>query len=411
MPSNSQEKLISFFWRFALVYFFLYITTLTVDYFILEPWFDFVSVPFRWLAEQSGFLFGVNLMGADHFYSDSLLVYVHSFNVVVITFIASALWTFFSKQNFADTKFYPLLFTVLRYFLALNLFIYGFSKIYKWQFMLPEPNILYTRVGDMHRDILYWTSMGSSRSYSIFMGIIEVVPGILLLFRRTTLIAAFVSLLVLANVVAVNFGFDITVKLHSMTLLLMSLVLLIPARKRIAALLTGKAAEDWEYPAFTISQNRKWISPAIKIATITLLLAESQYPYFTTGNFNDDVSTKPPMWGAYEITDRSWFSRDRDGGIYIEDDQNIIERFFINKRGYIIFQYTDAHLESFPLTIDTTNHHLLFDNRTLEYDEENDSTFTFDEPDLWTREIWTTRKVKVEKMPLMQEEFTWIDQD
>lgn len=411
MATISQNKVISFAGRFALVYFTLYVGTLSFDYFVFQPYFEWIGSPFRWLAQFTGLhIFGVNLLGAEEFYADTLIVYVHLFNLALIALFASVTWTFLSKKLFSETKLHPFLFTLLRYFLALNLFIYGFAKIYKWQFMLPEPNILFTPVGEMHRDMLYWTSMGTSRPYSIFMGMIEIIPAVLLLFRRTTLIGAFIAVFVMLNVVAVNFSFDITVKLHSMTLLLMSLAILIPGRKRITALFTGKSAEPFSYPHFTFAENRKWISPTVKIAVIALLLFEAHYPYTRTLNFNDDTAERPAMHGAYEVTDVTYPMYSRDEPLYIADDRVWIERVFIHRRGYIIFQYNN-HTEDFPVTVDTINRQFEFDDRSIGYKMINDSTYEFEVFVTGHTEIWTARKVDWKKLPLLEEEFTWIDRD
>lgn len=412
------SRISSFFWRWAFLFFTLYVVTLTFDYYLFEQIFDWVSVPFRWLAEFTGNLFfGVTLIGAGKFYSDSLIVFVHLFNLVLLSFLASLVWTFFAKTSttlsrtkFTETKLYPVLFILLRYFLALHLLVYGFSKLYKWQFMLPEPNLLYTTVGEMNRDILYWTSMGTSRSYSVFMGVIEIIPAILLLFRRTTLVGALLSVMVLLNVVAVNFGFDITVKLHSMTLLLMSLVLLIPARKRIAALFTGRSVEDWEYPTLKIVPSKKWISPVIKVAVILLLLAEAHYPYTVTGTFNDDAAERPPMHGAYEVELAMRTDTDSAGGKELVQVEDPLHRVFINRRGYIIFQNHDGTMSDYTVTIDTINRRFNFDqNNVMKYESVNDSTCYF--TDVLARRVYLVRELEWKKLPLLEEEFTWIDED
>ncbi|HLI94198.1 MAG TPA: hypothetical protein VKU83_11330, partial [Puia sp.] len=68
--------------------------------------------------------------------------------------------------------------------------------------------------------------MGYSYGYNLFTGFAEVISGVLLLFRRTTAIGAFMAFIVSANIVAMNYSFDIPVKLLSSTMILMSLFLL-----------------------------------------------------------------------------------------------------------------------------------------------------------------------------------------
>lgn len=408
---EDNARFSSFLWRWGLLFFTLYVVTLSFDYYLFSWLFDAVLVPFRWLAEFSGqLIFGVTLVDAKKFYSDSLIVYVHLFNLAVLSLLAAGVWTYFAKQKFTVTILYAFLLTLLRYFVAFHLFVYGFSKIYKWQFMLPEPNLLYTNVGDMHRDILYWTSMGTSRSYSIFMGLIEIIPALLLLFRRTTLAGALISVMVLMNVVAVNFGFDITVKLHCLTLLLMSVVLLIPARRRILALFTGSAAEPFTYPRLPLAPTKKWVAPVLKGAVIFLVLTEAHYPYTITGTFNDDAAERPPMHGAYEVEVAMRWQTDSLYGKQLVQVEDPLHRIFINRRGYIIFQNRDGTMSDYSLAIDTLSHQFEFGpDNTMSYESITDSTFYF--TDKLARTVYMVKKLAWEKLPLLDGEFTWIDED
>lgn len=413
MTSFSQNKLTSFAGRFALIWCALYISTLSFDYFLLEPWFSFVSTPFRSLAEFTGMkIFGVNLTDAEGFYADTLLVYVHLFNLTLIAAVASLAWTIGSKKPFSETKFYPFLFAMLRYFLALHLFIYGLAKIYKWQFMLPEPNILYTRVGDMHRDILYWTSMGTSRAYSIFMGAIEIIPALLLLFRRTALLGALISVMVLLNVVAVNFSFDITVKLHSTTLLLMALLILVPGRKRVAALWNTRPSEPFSYPKFSFAGKQRWMLPLTKLAVIALLLCEAHYPYTQTKNFNDDAAARPAMHGAYEVigsTGTNLHNSLLPGNAVASP----VKMIFFHRRDYIIFQMQDGSMRDYPMQTDTVAHRVTYGNageqHSFEWQQTSADRFSFwgyiEQEDASLQ----VQRVELSRMKLLQEEFTWID--
>jgi hypothetical protein len=93
---------------------------------------------------------------------------------------------------------------------------------------LPEPNLLFTPLGQLDKDILYWSTMGSSYGYNLFLGCTELLTGVLLFFRKTRAIGALAAVFICANIVAVNFSFDISVKLLSSFLLLLSLFIAIP---------------------------------------------------------------------------------------------------------------------------------------------------------------------------------------
>jgi len=62
---------------------------------------------------------------------------------------------------------------------------------------------------------LLWTFMAASKGYQIFTGAAEVLGGILLLWKRTTTLGALTVFGVMANVMALNFFYDVPVKLLS----------------------------------------------------------------------------------------------------------------------------------------------------------------------------------------------------
>ena len=75
---------------------------------------------------------------------------------------------------------------------------------------------------------LVWTYVGQSKAFSAFVGWSEVICGLLLLFRKTTLAGALLSLVVMGNVVVINMCYDVPVKLYSSMLELMALYLTLP---------------------------------------------------------------------------------------------------------------------------------------------------------------------------------------
>jgi hypothetical protein len=83
---------------------------------------------------------------------------------------------------------------------------------------------------------LLWTFMGASIPYVIFTGAAEMLGGLLLAARRTTLLGALVCIGVLSNVVMLNFSYDVPVKLYSSHLLLMAVFLAAPDLRRLASL-------------------------------------------------------------------------------------------------------------------------------------------------------------------------------
>src|SRR5439155_23903336 len=110
---------------------------------------------------------------------------------------------------------------------------YGWNKIMPLQFPPPGPDRLLMTYGESSPMGLLWTFMGASKPYVMFSGLTEAAGGLLLLFRRTSLLGGLLSAAVLTNVVLMNFCYDVPVKLYSARLLLMALFVVAPHAVRL----------------------------------------------------------------------------------------------------------------------------------------------------------------------------------
>ena len=108
----------------------------------------------------------------------------------------------------------PVLLTVIRYYLASVILGYGYAKIFAGQFPHLMAN-MDARIVELSPMRVAWAFFGYSKGYQIFLGWGELIPAILLLFRRTALIGAFFMFIVMLNVFLVNVFFDVCVKLNS----------------------------------------------------------------------------------------------------------------------------------------------------------------------------------------------------
>ena len=101
----------------------------------------------------------------------------------------------------------------LRLVLAATMIPYGAAKIFPWQFPAPTLSKLIQRYGDSSPMGLLWTFMGASRSYSFFGGATELLAGMLLVVPRLATLGALVCIGVMSNVLMLNLGYDVPVKL------------------------------------------------------------------------------------------------------------------------------------------------------------------------------------------------------
>ena len=98
--------------------------------------------------------------------SDSLLMYIYTASLLLLSLICAFVWKKLQPKNTYHTFW---LRRISTYYLAFALFLYGFNKLFKYQFGFPEPNILFTPVGNLSPGMLYWTSMGTSYSYNLLI--------------------------------------------------------------------------------------------------------------------------------------------------------------------------------------------------------------------------------------------------
>lgn len=118
------------------------------------------------------------------------------------------LWNRFFKLQTAQEKFYLLVQYVVRFFLAYAISTYGFAKVLKHQFSVPE-YIKDIPIGDQSGFWLTWYYFGYSYPFSIIIAIGQIGGSILLLFQRTRLLGTFILLPIMLNIVLVNIFYDI----------------------------------------------------------------------------------------------------------------------------------------------------------------------------------------------------------
>jgi hypothetical protein len=180
---------------------------------------------------------------------DRMADYIHLFISAVAAGAVTLLWSLLDRRAVSYPRLHKLLRVYVRFTLAFTMIQYGAIKVIKTQFPMPGLDRLVQPMGEFSPMGLLWTFMGVSTAYNVFTGLGELVGGLLLTTRRTTLAGALVSTGVLAHIAMLNFSYDVPVKLYSLLLLLMALFLLAPDLKRLAAFFLENRAV----------RTRKWV--------------------------------------------------------------------------------------------------------------------------------------------------------
>ncbi len=238
---------------------------------------------------------------------DTTFNYVQVLLYAVVAVAVALGWSLLDRRRAAYPRLNAGLRIYVRYMLAVTMLSYGLAKVFKTQFPFPALERLAQPLGEMSPMGLVWAFMGYSKGYNLFTGGAEVLGAVLLCFRRTTTLGALVVVGVMSNVAALNFFYDVPVKLFSSHLLLMAGVLLAPDLRRLADFLVlNRATAPVVLRTPFQARWMEWGSRAVKVlfvgwcvfaGTQSQLEARAQY---------GDTAPRPPLYGRYVVRSFVW---------------------------------------------------------------------------------------------------------
>ncbi len=221
----------------------------------------------------------------------------------ILAALATVAWTALDRRRSEYRTLHEWLRIYIRYALAFAMLYYGMDKIFALQFNMyrPNPRTIAMPLGDIGPMELLWTFMGYSKAYTIFAGTGEVIGALLLFFRRTTTLGALIVCGVMANVVAMDFSYGVTVRILASFLLAEAIFLATPdATRLINVFVLNRPA-----PAANLDSpfNKPWMAKprlALIAAILVFALYWSMGPAIKDprkrGNF-----AKSPFYGLYQV--------------------------------------------------------------------------------------------------------------
>jgi uncharacterized membrane protein YphA (DoxX/SURF4 family) len=279
--------------RFFSIYFLLYLFT--------SPFDGLYIGMVTWLSRTVGL--GGSITVLPNGSGDTTFNYLQLICLLAIALIASLIWWLLDhKRKHYDPLLYWFL-VLLRYGLAYYMIVYGFAKIFP-DGQFPSPSLIrYMQTyGESSPMGLAWTFMGHSREFTLFTGMAEALAGFLLFFRRTTMFGCLFGMIVLANIVALNFCYDIPVKIFSSHLFLIAFFILSPDLPRLIGFFFQNKLINpvRHYPAMTRGWERiTWIVLKVLILGLITFQQISGYSY-DDPDYVSDVK-KLPLYGIYDV--------------------------------------------------------------------------------------------------------------
>lgn len=347
---------------------------------------------------------------------DTTYDYVIMLLIFVLALVATIIWSVADRKVRNYNKLFYWLTVVVRYYVAITMLTYGFVKVIKLQFPSPDLNRLLEPIGDMSPMGLAWTYMGYSYGFNIFTGLGEITCGMLLFFRRTSTLGALLGLVVAANIMAINYAFDVPVKLLSTMLTLMCLFLLFKdAVRLINFFILNKPAAPANLTPHTF--KKRWVNistTVIKYLLIVYVLAGNLVSDIQAMSQYGDSAPKPPLYGIYQV---ETFIRNHDTIPPLATDTMRWNKLILSYSGGARVKFMDDTIRRYDWKLDTLKHTVLMAPYT---DSLNKGTFTYSMPkkdELLLKGLKCSdsleirlKKIDLKKFRLINRGFNWINE-
>ncbi|HEU4432043.1 MAG TPA: hypothetical protein VFR51_01520 [Pyrinomonadaceae bacterium] len=288
--------------RFAFVYLILFNLPFPLNVF---PYVDKIAEPYNWLwnwivPRVGRAAFNKEVATVFNGSGDRTFDYLLVACLLLIALVITLIWTILDRQRPSYPTLNRWLNIYVRFSLGTAMIGYGAYKVIMSQFGPPTLDRLMQPFGDSSPMGLLWTFMGASEPYTMFVGFAEMIAGILLFPRKTTTLGALMSIGVMSNVVALNFSYDVPVKLYSTHLLAMAVFLALPDARRLANFFfLNRPAECVRVqPLFRrplLHRGAVVLGSLFLIAIVSLSLYQS---YDQRRSF---FSQRSPLYGVWEV--------------------------------------------------------------------------------------------------------------
>ncbi|WP_400260784.1 hypothetical protein ACFX5U_11725 [Sphingobacterium sp. SG20118] len=326
--------------------------------------------------------------------------------LIIFSIFGTLIWSVLDRNRRHYKQLYYWLTVIIRYYIAFTLIQYGLIKIIKLQF--PDPSLvrLTQPLGAFSPMGLAWTFLGFSKGYNMFMGIAEVLAG-LLLFKRTLLLGAFIALATSINIMTVNYFYDIPVKMLSTALVILCIYLILPYITPLYKFIIQQKLV--QLPKLAKPKYKKvWINKMIPIFKYLLLLS------FLYIQFNS-VRQNQKMMHTY-FGEKSLFY-----GIY-EPDSNAKQTLIPPEWNEIIFEHQNqVHIndqrnktKAYVCQIDDKKKELTINNNIdkyqFHYSRDINGDLILVNINNKQGETIRLRKRKIAEIELLNRPFRWISE-
>ncbi|WP_164123552.1 hypothetical protein [Sphingobacterium sp. xlx-130] len=321
---------------------------------------------------------------------------------LVLAVLGTVIWSVLDRDRKSYNTCYYWLTAITRYYIAFMLINYGVIKLTHSQMPPPGLGRLMQPLGEFSPMGLAWTYFGYSAGYNIFVGMVEIFAGFLL-FRRTMVLGALITMTVSINIMTTNYFFDVPVKIVATALFALSLFLLLPhIRPLLALLIQGKPAQLHVVakPVYAKPWKNK-LMIGVKVFVLLIFLIQQVSGLLNRHKLMDHYFKKSALYGIYRVED------------------NAAERTIIPKDWMsIVFEYEghasvrDKYYQKTALEakINPGDKTISLNNYTLDYTVLENGDIMLMKSFEDRTEVVKLVKQKPEEFELRKREFNWIQE-
>ena len=264
--------------------------------------------------------------------------------------------------------------------------------------------------------LLAWNFMGHSVVMQRLNGLLEVIAGLLLLFRRTSTLGAILSAAVFSFVVMMDFSFNVPVRLLSSHLLLISVLLVLTdGRRLINVFVLNRPASAAVYsPLINHPIGRKLFTASLVVIAFCLLYSTVAKGLDAERAFGL-TAPRGPLYGVYHT---DYFLRNRDTIPPSKRDSLRWKQLVIDGSAWnqsSIIKFNNDNRVSYKVNADTSKRMLSFQSLTDTTEKYSFSYIIPDSTHIVLRGRWNSdslellmTKYDLNNFLLYREKFKWI---
>jgi len=358
MPNEHWSLLRRIALRFGVVYFLLFTLWIPVHFLPIPPipqFYDKYRALWRivivWVGESLLRLqVETGIPNPGNGSKDTMFNYVQLLCYAGFAFAVTVIWSLLDRRRANYERLQRWFWLYLRLALGITMIQYGAAKVFPSQFPPPSLTTLLEPFGESSPMHLLWTFMGASTLYTFFAGAAEVLGGVLLLIPRTTMLGALVSLGAMANVLMLNLGYDVPVKIGVSNLVVMSLVLLFPDLRRLADFFFfNRKVEPAPDRSPFRSPRLNRIAVVLQVLFAVALLGNDLYHSQRAIGEIAEARRTTPLYGIWSVEE---FTVDGQVRPALLTDPLRWQRLIVEEGGLVAVQPMNGPLSYFSLRLD-----------------------------------------------------------